>query len=280
MKLVKLLLPAALLLLSIDGFAGQYKADPVYIDLEQQVATGSLYATRFSSNSDERIGCAVANGDERGLFGYCEAKYFDPDSAELLAADCFTYDDKMIEAIQSINTYSFVYFTWERQNRKGFDDNVCTNVTVATRSTHIPDAMATPAEVEVLGTTLVEVKGWDGIYHMNRVCRELYGDGARMCTTKQVIESPNWNVPNYLGVWVRPIVIETFHYGATGDPDDWAQVEYSGTVFRNFPDVGPQIGGAHVCGQGTPGNFGVILTRSETVSFRDCDTNLGVMCCR
>ena len=135
MKFIQLLLTASMLLLSSHNFAGEFQVAPVEIDFDKRVAKGNLIAARFSSNNEERIGCAVGNGvqsphhPDSDHYAYCEASLGDG-----LDAYCITYDAVMIDTIASINTFSFVYFEWEHEA----GEDLCTHVTVATRSIHIP----------------------------------------------------------------------------------------------------------------------------------------------
>lgn len=135
MKFFRLLLPAALLVLCTNALAGEYKASPVFVDLNEQKAGGNLYETRFTGNTEDRIGCALGSG-VRGTYAYCEA--FDGTDV----AACLTYDQKIIDVIASINTFSWVYFEWGdkifEQDGTGIEFYECNHVTVATRSTHIP----------------------------------------------------------------------------------------------------------------------------------------------
>jgi len=133
MKFIQLLLTATMVLLSSLAFAGEFKIAPVTIDLDNQWAEGNLIAARFSKNPHERIGCAVGNGvkspfGDNGAYAYCEAAL-----RPKLKAFCASDDPSMIDTIASINIFSYVYFEWK--------DDVCTHVTVATRSIHIPSAL-------------------------------------------------------------------------------------------------------------------------------------------
>ena len=128
MKIIQLLLAAAMLLLSSHAYAGAFQIAPVKIDLDNREAEGNLIAARFSRNEEERIGCAV--GHRGGVhYAYCEASL-----GSGIDAFCVTYDPAMIDTIASINTFSFVNFAWDKEN-------VCTDVTVATRSIHIPEKL-------------------------------------------------------------------------------------------------------------------------------------------
>ena len=133
MNSVRLLLSAAILLVSSFAYAGAFKIAPVTIfdNGETGNAGGNLIAARFSDNEYERIGCAVASGDN-GPYAYCEASLDADDDGGVY---CITYDASMINAIASINTLSYVYFEWKFD---GVNKNLCTHVTVATRSIHIP----------------------------------------------------------------------------------------------------------------------------------------------
>ena len=136
MKLIKLLLPAILILLCSQAIAGEFHVAPVSIDFENQQAQGNLIAARASENPHERIGCAVGSGayspfGDGRQYAYCEASLTDSPGFDAL---CVTDDAAMIDTIASINTFSFVFFQWEH----GDSFNVCTHVTVATRSVHIP----------------------------------------------------------------------------------------------------------------------------------------------
>ena len=138
MKIIRLLLPAAILLLSSHALAGEFQIAPVEIDFDKQEAQGNLIAARFSKNEEERIGCAVGNGvlspgqPDNDHYAYCEASL-----GNGVDAYCLTYDAAMIDTISSINTFSFVFFKWEFLG--GY--NYCTHVTVATRSIHIPEKL-------------------------------------------------------------------------------------------------------------------------------------------
>jgi hypothetical protein len=133
MKLFQLLLATALLLVCTHGFAGAFNPAPVAIDLDGQVAEGNLIAARFSANEAERIGCAAGYGN--GHYAYCEASLGDG-----IDAFCITHDPVMIDTIASINTFSYVYFQWD-------DEGICTHVTVATRSIHIPEKIEMEMEL-------------------------------------------------------------------------------------------------------------------------------------
>ena len=140
MKLIRLLLQAVLLLLSTSAFAGEYKADPVFIDNENHIAGGNLYETRFTGGELERIGCALGSGN-RGTYGYCSA------NDGFTTVGCLTYDQKILNVIASINTFSFVFFEWGSKYEATIGDVThydCLHVTIATRSTHIPDVLAPP----------------------------------------------------------------------------------------------------------------------------------------
>lgn len=141
MKPFRLVLPAVLLLLCCNAFAGAYNGIPVFInDQVEHVAGGNLYATRFETDGNEYIGCALGSGT-RGTYGYCTA--FDG-STEV---GCVTYDQKILNVIASINTFSWVYFEWGNKF-EGYIGGVvmyeCLHVTIATRSNHIPDVLAPP----------------------------------------------------------------------------------------------------------------------------------------
>lgn len=136
MKLIKLLLPAVLMLICSQAFGGAFQVAPVSIDFDNQQAEGNLVAARASENPYERIGCAVGSGTESPFgdgrqYAYCEASLTDNPGFD---AWCLTDDAAMIDTIASINTFSFVYFQWD----DGPGYKVCTHVTVATRSIHIP----------------------------------------------------------------------------------------------------------------------------------------------
>lgn len=73
MKLIRWVIPVALVLLCWNAFAGQYSASPVFIDdLDTHTAGGNLYATRFTPDELQMIGCALGSGT-RGTYGYCSA---------------------------------------------------------------------------------------------------------------------------------------------------------------------------------------------------------------
>ena len=143
MKLAKLLLPALLPLLCSQAFAGAFNVAPVSIDFENQTASGNLIAARASESPHERIGCAVGYGNLVGHFAYCEAT--DADDNDIA---CITYDAGMIDTIASINTFSFVFFRWEEGHSLPPGFELCTRVTVATRSIHIPQKFKLEMDLE------------------------------------------------------------------------------------------------------------------------------------
>lgn len=142
MKPIRFLLPAVMLLLSASAFSGAFQVAPVMIDAVNGKAEGNLIAARFSASESERIGCAVGYGAQH--YAYCEAT-----DADGVVAGCITGDPVMIETIASINTFSFVYFTWAGDKWDGWPDPMpeCTHVTVATRSTHIPEKIEMEMEL-------------------------------------------------------------------------------------------------------------------------------------
>jgi hypothetical protein len=139
MKFIQLLLPAAMMLLSSGALAGEYKADPVLIDDATHTAGGNLYEARFRiEGGNELIGCALGSGT-RGTYGYCSAH----DGSQTVG--CLTYDQKILNVIASINTFSFIFFEWGDRYEATIGEIThydCLHVTVATRSTHIPDIFA------------------------------------------------------------------------------------------------------------------------------------------
>ena len=146
MKLIQLLLPASMLLLSSLAFAGEFKVAPVSIDFDEQVAEGNLIAARASESPHERIGCGVGAGYVLGHYANCEAT-----DATNNHITCITDEPEMIDTIASINTFSYVYFTWGAVDGKGAPPDGyewCRHVTVATRSIHIPEKIEVEMELE------------------------------------------------------------------------------------------------------------------------------------
>jgi hypothetical protein len=148
MKTLILFMAAAMLLLSSQTFAGAFHVAPVEIDFDKKTARGNLIAARASESPHERIGCAVGYGYLLGHYAYCEAT-----DADENAIKCITYDPDMIDTIASINTFSFVYYAWEEGHSvpEGFE--LCTHVTVATRSIHIPEKIELEMELESFDST-------------------------------------------------------------------------------------------------------------------------------
>ena len=139
MKTLTLCAAATMLLLSSSVFSGAFSAGGVVIaGGSDGNARGTLSAVRASDNDVERIGCAIGYGYVRGHYAYCEAT-----DADGIVAGCITDDVDMINTIASINTFSFVYFEWDGEQREPgelqSDWPTCAHVTVATRSTHIPE---------------------------------------------------------------------------------------------------------------------------------------------
>lgn len=132
MKVARLLLAAAMLLMSSFAFAGAFEIAPVTINDFGATgeAYGNLLGARFSDNDNEWIGCAVAYGDD-GPYAYCEASLVADDDGNVY---CVTEDSSMIDMIASINIFSYVYFRWDSAGD-------CTHVTVATRSLYIPQKL-------------------------------------------------------------------------------------------------------------------------------------------
>ena len=146
MKLIQLLLPAAMLLLSSHAIAGEFNVARVDIDFGEQVAEGNLIAARASNNQYERIGCGVGAGYVLGHYANCEAT-----DATNNHIQCITDEPEMIDTIASINTYSYVYFTWGTVDGKGDPPDGyewCRHVTFATRSVHIPEKIEIEMELE------------------------------------------------------------------------------------------------------------------------------------
>ena len=146
MKLIQLVLPAAMLLLSSLAFAGAFHVAPVSIDFDEQVAEGNLIAARASESPHERIGCDVGSGYLLGHYAICEAT-----DATNNQIQCITDEPEMIDTIASINTFSYVYFTWgDVEGKEDPPDGYewCRHVTVATRSIHIPEKIEMEMELE------------------------------------------------------------------------------------------------------------------------------------
>jgi hypothetical protein len=79
----------------------------------------------------EFIGCGVRriytiNGDAVRC-GFCEAR-----TASSVIGTCFSEESFLLEALASINDYSFVTFAWNA-------DGVCTAIGNSTQSIYIPD---------------------------------------------------------------------------------------------------------------------------------------------
>ncbi|WP_438035957.1 hypothetical protein [Sorangium sp. So ce204] len=109
-----------------NAIAGDtYHAD-VFIDTVASEARGTTYAARTSSNSVERIDCAVGAYSTGSPYARC----FATDAAGVFK-ECYSYSAGIVAAAQSVSDYSAIWFSW---NATG----TCTALQVNTGSRFLP----------------------------------------------------------------------------------------------------------------------------------------------
>jgi len=120
-----------------------------------------------------------------------------------------------------------------------------------------------------LGQTNSSYDGDTNMAGLYAACQADYGDGALVCNTKDLFESPSIageTIPAS-GMWVRPFVL-----GVTGD-DTSSQfgIDYTGTISTNFKN----------CAIANGANDGNIVTPYWQFSTNGlCSTARPAACCR
>ena len=135
MTTTKMLLGAAVVLLSTGAFAGLYQPAPFGIDLDNQIAQGDMQSVRDSKDELAFIGCGIRTLDLGGgisvRFGFCQAG-----DAEVQVT-CFTESPVLLDEMRAANDFSFITFSWQDD---GFGGLECTRVGYSTQSFYLDKA--------------------------------------------------------------------------------------------------------------------------------------------
>jgi len=126
----------AMMAIAGSAFAGSVIPARVTVDLDARIAFGDQLTARTSANDVELIGCGVRYFDD-GMggafsFGFCQA--INADEETIL---CQTMSPSLLDAIKSLNSYSYITFTW---NELGD----CTQVGNSTQSFYLFDPDVKP----------------------------------------------------------------------------------------------------------------------------------------
>ncbi len=136
---LNLKIASALLIMSTSAslHAGTTQPFPVTLDTEAKTAQGDMVTARFSENEFSNIGCGTRYAtNEEGdvaVFGFCQARVGETEEESVR---CFTQEPLLIEAINSIASFSFISFRWEEIPE---DSNKCVDIGVSTQSFYIPE---------------------------------------------------------------------------------------------------------------------------------------------
>ncbi|WP_437946699.1 hypothetical protein WME98_38240 [Sorangium sp. So ce296] len=109
-----------------SAIAGNTYYGEVFIDTVALEASGTAYAARTSSNSEERIDCLV-NGYSSGTAG---VRCFAVNAAGVFK-ECSSFSAGIVAAAQAISDYSAISFSWNAQG-------TCTSLSVHTGSRFLP----------------------------------------------------------------------------------------------------------------------------------------------
>ena len=134
MKLRKAaLLVTGIVLASSAALAGKVQPFPVEVDLTTRLAQGDTVTARYSDNEVELIGCGIRKlSDGVGgiaTFGFCQAT--DREKENII---CNTQDAGLLDAISSSSDYSFITFSWDKEN-------VCTRIGFSNQSFYLPKGL-------------------------------------------------------------------------------------------------------------------------------------------
>lgn len=135
MKIRRLGLLSAMLLIPVLGFSGYVQPAPVTIDADATggIAAGDMISARNSENEFEFIGCGKRAFDDGagGAFytGFCQASLEDEGSVV-----CFTQNTALLEGINSIADSSYITFSWTDD---GEGNLTCTRIGSSTQSFYL-----------------------------------------------------------------------------------------------------------------------------------------------
>jgi hypothetical protein len=129
----RLLMLGVSVLASGVAVAGLVNSVPVAVTLNADGsgnALGNMTTARFSADAVQYIGCSARRYDDGAGgatgFGFCQAG-----SADGVEGFCSTDNIEVLEAIQSISSYSYISFAWNA-------DGVCRTISNSTQSFYIP----------------------------------------------------------------------------------------------------------------------------------------------
>lgn len=129
----------ALLLLSVNVYAGFYQPAPVVIEYNEGggTASGDLITARNSANEFELIGCGIRGTDDGagGVFdwGFCQASV-----EEGGTVTCFVIDNpELMEGINILSDSSYITFSWDDD---GEGNLTCNRVGASTQSFYLTKA--------------------------------------------------------------------------------------------------------------------------------------------
>ena len=143
MKLKQVISIGALVLGSSAAIAGNVQPAQVTITLNADgsgSATGDLFSARFADNDFEVIGCGVRRYDDGvdGVYAYifCQAANevsvnADPENGSKI---CYSENPALIEALASLNDYSYITFAWDAEG-------TCTAIGNSTNSFYLPEKL-------------------------------------------------------------------------------------------------------------------------------------------
>jgi len=133
MKVKQLLFTASLVLASGIATAGLVQSVPVTVTLNPDgsgSANGHMVTARFSVNDVEYIGCGTGRIDDGAggatAYGFCQAS-----TGDKVVGFCSTDNKEVLEAIQSISSYSYIRFSWDAEG-------ICRTIHNSTQSFYIP----------------------------------------------------------------------------------------------------------------------------------------------
>ena len=120
-----------------------------------------------------------------------------------------------------------------------------------------------PSTYKYIGISDYPVEGTSGLTVHTEACRSIYGEQARMATSKEIIEFAVF--PNQLtAIWVRPIITHAIHNGAHVEYTDYSGVSAQKSMT------------CLMTGSTTTGlTYNLSLGRFKTF---DCTTSLPVAC--
>lgn len=109
----KILLSAAITMLTSTALAGLYQPAPFAVDLDARIAHGDMLSVSNSKDDIAFIGCGTRRVSLPGLgvdfrFGFCQAG--DEFGNQIT---CFTEDPALLDEMRASNDFSFITFSWD-----------------------------------------------------------------------------------------------------------------------------------------------------------------------